>query len=58
MTLDDLKKAIEMAEKFGLPNCKIYIRQRNKRTQYETKSATFHTEFSKNGQESYIEIGY
>lgn len=58
MTLKDLKKAVEMAEKFGSPDCKIYLRQRNKRTQYETESATFQTEFSENGQESYIEIVY
>ena len=49
-----------MAEKFGSPDCKIYLRQRNKRTQYETELATFQTEFSKkkNGQESYIEMVY
>ena len=58
MTLEDLKKAVEMAEKFGSTDCKIYLRKRNKRTQYETESATFQTEFSKNGQESYIEIVY
>lgn len=58
MTLEDLKKAVEMAEKFGSLNCKVYLRKRNKRTQYETESATFQTEFSKNGQKSYIEIVY
>lgn len=58
MTLEDLKKAVEMAEKFGSTDCKIYLRKRNKRTQYETESATFQTEFSKSGRESYIEIVY
>ena len=58
MTLEDLKKADEMVEKFGSSDCKIYLRQRNKRTQYETESATFLTEFSNNGRESYIEIVY
>ena len=43
-----------MAEKFGSQDCKVYLRKRNKHTQYETESATFQTEFNKNGQESYI----
>ena len=58
MTLDDLKRAVEMAEKFGSTDCKVYLRQKNKRTQYETESAVFQTEFSAKGQESYIEIVY
>lgn len=58
MTLEDLKKAVEMAEKFGSTDCKVYLRQRNKRTQYETESAIFQTEFCKCEQESYIEIVY
>ena len=58
MIVDDLKKAVEMAEKFGSLDCKVYLRKRNKRTQYKTESATFQTEFRKDGQESYIEIVY
>ena len=56
MTLEDLKEAVKTAEKFGSPDCKIYLRKRNKRTQYEIESATFQIEFGKYGLESYIEI--
>lgn len=56
MTLKDLKKAIELAENHSTDDIRVYLRKKNRKTQYETESADFHIAFSPAGQESFIEI--
>lgn len=56
MTLKELKKVVEMAEKYGSDETKIYVRKRNSRKRVEVDDMFFATVFYEGSQETLIEV--
>ena len=56
MTLKELKKVVEMAEKYGSENTKVYVRKRNSRKRVEVDDIFFATVFYEGSQETLIEV--
>ena len=56
MTLKELKKVVEMAEKYGSDDTKVYVRKRNSRKRVEIDDMFFATVFYEGSQETLIEV--
>lgn len=56
MILKDLKKVVEMAEKYGSDDTKVYVRKRNSRKRVEVDDVSFMTVFGEDYSEPLIEV--